>query len=99
MQDVKNNETGNLVIVSVIGQDRVGIIAGVSTVLRDANVNILDISQTIMQGFFTMILVADLAASNIDLASLKERLTEVGEQLGVRIDVQHQDVFQYMHRI
>jgi ACT domain-containing protein len=97
--NVKDSNSSSLVIVSVIGQDRVGIIAEVSAILRDANVNILDISQTIMQGFFTMILVADMGACKIDMATLKEHLTTVGEQLGVRIDAQHQDVFQYMHRI
>lgn len=99
VQNVKNNENSNLVIISVIGQDRVGIIAEVSAIMRDANINILDINQTILQGFFTMILVADMADANIELAVLKERLTDLGEQLGVRIDAQHQDVFRYMHRI
>lgn len=99
MQNVKNSENSSLVIVSVIGQDRVGIIAEVSAIMRDANINILDINQTILQGFFTMVLVADMAAANIELANLKERLNALGEQLGVRIDAQHQDVFRYMHRI
>ncbi|MBM7855126.1 ACT domain-containing protein [Desulfohalotomaculum tongense] len=100
MNHIKNDDGGgSRVIISVIGKDRVGIIAGVSGVLKDANVNILDISQTIMQDLFTMILVGDMTASSLDLAALKDRLNEQAEELGVRIDVQHEDVFRYMHRI
>jgi ACT domain-containing protein len=59
-------------IITVIGSDRVGIIAGVSTILADANVNILDITQTIMQGFFTMIMVVDISKAGVNLRSLPE---------------------------
>ncbi len=96
---IKNDDTGSRVVVSVIGEDRVGIIAEVSAVMKEANVNILDISQTIMQNLFTMIMVVDMSASNVDLAALTERLKNKGQELAVRIDVQHEDVFRYMHRI
>lgn len=100
MNNIKiDEEKGNRVIISVIGKDRVGIIAEVTSVMREANVNVLDISQTIMQGFFAMILIGDLNASKLDMANLKERLAAKGEELGVRIDAQHEDVFLYMHRI
>lgn len=99
MHKTKDNAGGNLVIISVIGQDSVGIIAEVSAVLQGANINILDINQTILQGFFTMVLVADLAASTVNLTTLKSQLNNVGKELGVRIDAQRQDVFKYMHRI
>ncbi|MEG6617092.1 ACT domain-containing protein [Peptococcaceae bacterium 1198_IL3148] len=100
MNQIKiDEEKGNRVIISVIGKDRVGIIAEVSNVMKEANVNILDISQTIMQGFFAMILVGDMAKTNWDMITLKERLAAKGEELGVRIDAQHEDVFLYMHRI
>lgn len=89
----------NRIIVTVLGKDRVGIIAGVAQVLADNNVNILDISQTILQEFLAMIMVADLSGSRVDLSTLKERLAEKGRELGVRIDAQHEDAFTYMHRI
>ncbi len=92
-------EKSNRVIVTVIGQDRVGIIAGVSTVLAQAGVNIVDISQTTLREFFTMILMADMGGSNVRFDDLKRQLAELGEQLGVRIDVQHEDVFKFMHRV
>ena len=90
---------GNRVIISVLGKDRVGIIASVSGVLFAVNVNILDISQTIIQEYFAMILMADISNSNINLESLKEKLAALGSELGVRIDVQHTDAFNYMHRL
>ncbi|MTI79766.1 MAG: ACT domain-containing protein [Firmicutes bacterium] len=96
---MKKDEGGNRVVISVIGKDRVGIIAGVSNVLKDANVNILDISQTIMQDLFTMIMVGDITGSSVDMAALKDKLNETAEELGVRIDAQHEDIFHYMHRI
>lgn len=90
---------GNRVIISVLGRDRVGIIAAVAGVLSAANVNILDISQTILQEYFAMILIADMSDSNADLEELKVKLSALGTELGLRIDAQHVDVFQYMHRL
>ncbi|NLM52624.1 MAG: ACT domain-containing protein [Firmicutes bacterium] len=94
-----NKPRKNRVIVSVLGQDRVGIIAAVAQILSTHNINILDISQTIMQDLFTMILIADMEMSDIDLATLKDLLQKKGEELGLKIDVQHEDVFRFMHRI
>ncbi len=96
-----NNEdgSGNRIVITVIGPDRVGIIAAVSNILAENGVNILDISQTIMQEFFVMILVADMEKASVDLVSLKDLLHEKGKELQVRIDAQHEDVFNYMHRI
>lgn len=90
---------GNRVIISVIGPDRVGIIAGVTAILAENNINILDISQTIMQEFLVMVLIADMERSKIDLSSLKDRLNAKGLELGVRIDAQNEDVFNFMHRL
>ena len=87
------------VIVTVVGKDKVGIIAAVTAALADAGVNILDISQTIMQEFFTMIMVCDMSGSRLDLAGLKGELDRKGEEIGVKIIVQHEEVFQFMHRI
>jgi len=89
----------NRIIVTVLGRDRVGIIASVAGVLAENNINILDISQTILQGLFVMIIIADMTESRIALGPLKERLAAKGEELGVRIDAQHEDAFRYMHRI
>jgi ACT domain-containing protein len=87
------------VIVSVIGRDRTGIIAGVTTVLAQSGANILDISQSVMEDFFVMIMMVDISAAGISLAELKQRLHDKGEEMGLRIDAQHEDVFKYMHRI
>ena len=90
---------GNRIIISVIGPDRVGIIAGVANVLADNEINILDISQTTLQEFLAMVLIADMKESVIDLDTLKEELNTKGEELGVRINAQHEDVFNFMHRL
>lgn len=92
-------DKSNRVIVTVIGEDRVGIIAGVSAVLAQANANILDISQTTLKEFFTMIMMVDLDRATIPFEELKRRLKTAGDGIGVRIDAQHEDVFKYMHRI
>ena len=89
----------NRIIVTVIGADRVGIIAGVSAVLADAHANIVDISQTTLREFFTMILMADLGQATVSFDELKRRLAAKGDEMGVRIDAQHEDVFKYMHRV
>ena len=87
------------VVVTVIGRDRVGIIAGVSGVLAEAGVNIVDISQTLMQDLFTMIMMVDIGRATIDFEELQRRLAAKGEELGMRIQAQREDVFSYMHRI
>lgn len=87
------------VVVTVIGRDRVGIIAGVSGVLAEAGVNIVDISQTLMQDLFTMIMMVDIGRASISFDELQQRLASKGEELGMRIQAQREDVFSYMHRI
>lgn len=87
------------VIVTVVGKDKVGIIAGVTAALAKAEVNILDISQTIMQDFFTMIMICDMSKAGMDLSTLKEILAAEGKTIGVNITVQHEKIFQFMHRI
>lgn len=90
---------GQRIIITVIGPDRVGIIAGVTNILAENNINILDISQTTMQEFLVMILIADMEKSTVDLSTLKDRLEAKGLELGVRIDAQNEDVFKFMHRL
>ena len=86
-------------IVTVIGKDKSGIIAKVSTALADNEVNIEDISQTIVQGNFTMLMLCDLSNAKMSLKELKAYLVELGEKIGVSIHVQHEDIFNAMHKI
>lgn len=99
MVSQKGKTESNRIVISVIGPDRVGIIAGVTAILAENSVNILDINQTVMQEFFVMVLVADMAGAKVDLVKLKDLLAVKGDQLQVRVDAQHEDVFNYMHRI
>ena len=86
-------------IVTVIGQDKPGIIAKVSTALAENQVNIEDISQTLMQNNFTMLMLCDLEKSVLSLNELKGCLVELGKEIGVSIHVQHEDIFNAMHKI
>ena len=86
-------------IVTVVGQDRVGIIAAVCTKLAEYRVNVLDISQTIMQGFFTMMMAVDVSESTLPLAQLVENMDAVGKEMGLSIRVQREDIFEAMHRV
>ena len=86
-------------IVTVVGKDRVGIIAGVCTALANFNVNVLDISQTVMQGYFTMMMATDVSKSNIPLARLVSELESIGKDMGLSIRIQREDIFEAMHRI
>ena len=86
-------------IVTVVGKDRVGIIANVCTSLAAYNVNVLDISQTVMQGYFTMMIAADVSACNVPLAVLCSKMEEIGKDMGLSIRVQREDIFEAMHRI
>ena len=86
-------------IVTVVGKDRVGIIAGVCTALAEFNVNVLDISQTVMQGYFTMMMVVEVSMCNVPLAELVTKMDELGREMGLSIRVQREDIFEAMHRI
>lgn len=86
-------------IITVVGNDTVGIIAKVCTYLADNNVNILDIAQTIVQGYFNMMMVTDTSASEKDMAALSGELARLGDEIGVVIHCQHEDIFNKMHRI
>jgi ACT domain-containing protein len=86
-------------IVTIIGSDRVGIIAGIANVISEANVNILDISQSVIREYFTMIMMVDLSSAQISFADLRDRLSAKGEELGVRVEIQREEIFQAMHRI
>ena len=86
-------------IVSVIGKDQVGIIANVCSLLSSHQVNVLDISQTVLQDYFTMIMVVDPSACSMDFAALVTELEQEGTKLGLTIHAQREDIFNAMHRI
>lgn len=92
-------DEGNRLVITVVGQDRVGVIAALTAILAEQMVNILDISQTILQGFFTMVMVVDATNSRVQLAELRESMVDAGLELGMTVTVQHEDVFKFMHRI
>ena len=87
------------VIISVIGKDRVGIIRDVSTILADLNVNIIDISQTLMGEYFTMIMRANTEKSSMPIDKLIAMLREKGEKVGLDINLRSEEIFNAMHRI
>ncbi len=102
MHNLKYNDRGGLYmkgIITVVGVDHVGIIAKVCLLLADENVNILDISQTIVQGYFTMMMVVDASTAEIPFEDLVVKLEEAGEEIGVVVRLQHEDIFNTMHRI
>lgn len=86
-------------IVTVVGKDAVGIIANVCLALADHNVNVLDISQTVMQGYFTMMMVVDVSASKAPLSELAQKLEEKGREMNLSIRLQREDIFEAMHRV
>lgn len=87
-------------VVTVVGVDRVGIIAGVSTILANHKVNILSINQTILDGVFNMIMMCETESEDVkDLTSIQESLVTLGSELGVEIRAQHADIFLSMHRV
>lgn len=87
-------------IVSVMGKDRVGIIAEVCTLLAEINVNINDINQTVMQNdFFTMVMLTDISKSSLSFAQISEKLNRKGEEMGLAIKIQLEDIFNAMHKI
>ncbi len=86
-------------VITVIGVDKVGIIAKVSNLLAQANVNILDITQTIMDNLFTMIMYTNIEKMSCSFSSLADELEKLGEEMGVQITLTHEDIYKSMHRI
>ncbi|HHT96988.1 MAG TPA: ACT domain-containing protein [Clostridiales bacterium] len=86
-------------IITVVGKDSVGIISKVCTYLAENNINILDISQTIVQGYFNMMMIVDSNESSKSIEELASEFDKLGESIGVYIKVQHEDIFDRMHRI
>jgi ACT domain-containing protein len=94
-----NEESADRLIISVFGVDHPGIVAGVSQILAGADCSIVDINQTVVRGKFAMVIIANTSRSQASAAELKERFRSEGEQLGVRIYAQREDLFNAMHRV
>lgn len=94
-----DNSTKSRAIITVLGSDRSGIVAAVAGVLATHDANILDISQTILQGIFTMTMLVDLESANVEFSVLQEQLKRLSEELGVQITMQREEVFNYMYRL
>ena len=86
-------------VITVIGKDRKGIIAGISTELANAGINILDISQTILQEYFVMIMLVDMEGATLDFRAVHKKLDIKGDELGVQVRMQREDIFNAMHQI
>ena len=87
------------VVITVVGKDKVGIMAKVCTYLADRDINILDISQTIVSGFFNMMMIADMGDEQKDFEQVRTELDELGTSIGVQIRLQREEIFDMMHRI
>ena len=92
-------KTMNKVIITVVGRDTVGIIATVCTYLAESRVNVLDISQTIVSGYFNMMMITDLQEATKSFSDISAQLEELGQQIGVSIKCQKEEIFERMHRI
>lgn len=86
-------------IITVVGKDRVGILAKISSFMSDENVNILDIAQTIRQGFFYMMMIVDMADAKLSFADFSKKIATAGEEVGVVVKCQKEEIFDKMHRI
>ena len=87
------------VVLTIVGKDKVGITAKVTNALAEMNINIININQNIMQGFFNMVLIADMEGANVTLADARQRMVQLGEEIGGEIRLQSAEIFAAMHRI
>ena len=87
------------VVLTIVGKDKVGITAKVSNALAEMNINIININQNIMQGFFNMVLIADMAEANVPIAEARDKMAALGEEIGVEIRLQSEEIFSALHRI
>ncbi|MGM0501943.1 MAG: ACT domain-containing protein [Bacillota bacterium] len=93
------NQAEERAVITVLGSDKVGIVAKITNLLAEHNVNIIDISQTLLEDLFTMIMLVELDDLNTDFETLNQELENTGQELEVKIMLQHEEVFRYMHRI
>lgn len=96
---IQDQDAQNRAIITVLGSDRSGIVAAVTGVLAQHDANILDISQTILQGIFTMTMLVDLKSATVAFAELQSQLNGLSKKLGVQITMQREEVFRYMYRL
>ena len=87
------------VVLTIVGKDKVGITAKVSNALAEMNINIININQNIMQGFFNRVLIADMAEANVPIAEARDKMAALGVEIGVEIRLQSEEIFSAMHRI
>lgn len=99
MAETNDDASKTRAVVTVLGSDRSGIVAAVTGVLAQADANILDISQTILQGIFTMTMLVDLSPSTVAFAQLQEQLEALSKEIGVQITMQREEVFNFMYRL
>ena len=99
MEKERRGQEMDKVIITVVGKDTVGIIAKVCTYLSENNVNVLDISQTIVQEYFNMMMIADISQATASFEGIYTRLETLGEEIGVKIHCQREEIFTKMHRI
>ncbi len=97
--DYNEDEAQNRAIITVLGSDRSGIVAAVTGVLSEHDANILDISQTILQGIFTMTMLVDLKDTDVSFKALQAELADLSQKLGVQITLQREEVFRFMYRL
>lgn len=86
-------------VITVLGKDTVGILAKVSNACAEEGINIIEVTQSVMQDLFAMIMLADIKDSRIPIAELSQKFDKVGEEMGVKIHVMHEDIFNSMHKI
>ena len=86
-------------VITVIGKDMVGILAAISGICADSRVNVIEVTQSVLQEFFAMIMLVDTSASTSSFKELQQRLTQAGESMGLSVHLMHEDIFQSMHRI
>ena len=86
-------------VITVIGKDMVGILSKVSGICAEKNVNVIEVTQSIMQDLFAMIMMVDASACNTSFSDLTDKLTNLGDEMGLKIHVMHEDIFNSMHRI
>ncbi len=86
-------------VITVIGKDAVGILAKVSAICSDANANVIEVTQSVLQDMFAMIMLVDISALNVGFSELQDRLTALGDSLGLKIHTMHEDIFNTMHSI
>ena len=92
-------KTSQICIVTTIGQDHVGIVAKLATVMARSNINILDVEQKVFDETFVMTMAVDVSKAEIDMEKIKKRLDRIGKQMALKISIQHENIFKAMHRI